>query len=523
MRSLTSAPAGHLRRTLVAAAIVLLLGACTLILDRDATECTTDADCVKLGVHPSCQNGACVNTGVPCFPGTPATPSDFLNQCSVGTCLPFDDCTRLHVCGDAGPPLVAPPPAAAQSTSDADSSVGPIPNCADLPPGQGGTGTVYVTGSSNFPTLMSSMAPTLYKGVPAMIDPGPAVVYLTTNSCTGADAVFSTDVGASFIQDPPPGSSPSAYAQYYLPDGGTTPCSLGPNGTPVDVGESDVYATTCNPSYTTTTQTDSPGPIQAMAFVVPSLSDQQSISQEAAREVFGLGGNDGGAAPWTDYERYYVRNKNTGTQQMIGKAIGVPPDEFWGIDRHNAQAVHADLQELNSDPAEAEQAIGIISVAVYDSDRNNLRALAFTASGQDCAYLPDSTATSYDKRNVRDGQYPIWGPIHFFTANQASPQALAFVNFFNGATVIRPILDAFINASLIPLCAMTVLRSEDQELSELVSFTPQYSCACYFLSQAQPPAPAAPSPLPAECKPCTTSSDCPAARPACNLNFCEVQ
>ena len=100
---------------------------------------------------------------------------------------------------------------------------------------------------------------------------------------------------------------------------------------------------------------------------------------------------------------------------MIGHAIGVPANEFWGIDRGTAANVDALLRVI-TDPTLAEQAIGIISADYYDDDRSNLKALAFKAEGQECAYLPDSTQFKKDKQNVRNGHYPIWGPIHFFAS-----------------------------------------------------------------------------------------------------------
>ena len=182
----------------------------------------------------------------------------------------------------------------------------------------------------------------------------------------------------------------------------------------------------------------------------------------------------------------------------------------------------------------ADQAIGILSDDVYDSNRLNLRALAYQAAGQNCAYLPDSMnaqgVQTYDKQNVRDGHYPIWGPIHFFTSNQPSMQVLSFLAYFSGAQVTPAILDGFIDAFLIPNCAMTVVHSQNEELSALASFQPEHSCECYYLSEAQPPppppdagVPAATTPLPADCRVCATAADCPPSRPACNFGFCEVQ
>lgn len=535
MRLLRSIEVPRLRYFAAAAGIGLLaaFGGCSVLLDHGTTQCHTDSDCLSLGVQPSvdqhtCQSGVCVNTGITCFGGTPDASTQFLNHCTAGTCVPFDDCARLGVCGDDDPPdaVDPPPPDGGTQTATTLGAPSTYPNCADLPGGNGGP--VYVTGSSNFPTFLANMTPLMWIGVPPT-NVGPAVVFLTTSSCQGADAIFSADAAANVIHDPPDGSAASAYAQYSLQSGETIPCLLGDAGAHVDVGESDVYSTTCNMSYTTTMQTDTPGPIQAMEFVVPQLSNESAISEEAAREVFGLGGNDGGATPWTNPARYYVRNKNTGTQQMIGDAIKVSPAEFWGIDRGTATNVHDELQLLSSSPDEAQQAIGILSDDVYDSDRNNLKVLAYKAKGQNCAYLPDSTATTYDKQNVRDGHYPIWGPVHFFTKNGPSSQVQAFVNYFNGAQNAPAILDAFIGANLIPNCAMTVLRSGNAELSDLVSYMPEHSCACYFLATVGPPAlpdggePGPPPPLPPECTKCTFASDCPASRPACNFGYCELQ
>jgi hypothetical protein len=285
----------------------------------------------------------------------------------------------------------------------------------------------------------------------------------------------------------------------------------------VDIGESDVFSSTCDgfgaPGGSIGEYV---GPIQAMAFVVPGKSRETAITAEAARAVFGLGG----AAPWTDPSLFFVRNSGTGTQQMIGHAIAVPAASFWGLDRGTAAEVDS-LMRVISDDTLAEQAIGIISTDWYDDDRVNLRALAFKAAGQECAYLPDSTEFKKDKRNVRDGHYPIWGPVHFFTAVDngvpVSPGAQAFVSVVSVPNVQQALLDAFIGSSLVPGCAMSVQRSS--ELGPLSPYSPPFQCGCYF--EASPSVNGA---APPECTRCTTPNDCTdPRRPACNLGYCEVQ
>jgi hypothetical protein len=253
-----------------------------------------------------------------------------------------------------------------------------------------------------------------------------------------------------------------------------------------------------------------------MVLVVPGKSHESAITEEAARAVFGMGG----VAPWTDPSLYFIRNSGTGTQQMIGHAIDVPAGSFWGVDRGTAASVDT-LMRVISDDTLAEQAIGIISADYYDDDRDNLRALAFKATGQECAYLPDSTQFKKDKRNVRDGHYPIWGPVHFFTAVNngvpTSPAAQAFVSVVSVPNIQQALLDAFIGSSLVPTCAMIVQRSS--ELGPLTQYQPPFECGCYF--EASPNVSGA---APPGCTHCATANDCTdPARPACNLGYCEVQ
>jgi ABC-type phosphate transport system substrate-binding protein len=501
-----------------AAAILPTSAACTLILDRGSSQCQTDGDCAHFGDHPFCQAGVCVASGLgpsDCFYGNPSQQQDFLNQCSAAACVSFDEC--LHgLCADAGEdaPLVAPAPieggassgGASGDASGVEAGGAAMPSCLDAT--QGRSQLVVMTGSSNFPPLLAKLAPLI-------VATGYTPVYQVTNSCTGVNAVFGSGT-ATMITDPSP--SPNAkYAAYYDASGGSHPCLVGPGGAQVDVGESDIFSTTCNPELTPSSGVgEYLGPIQAMAFVVPGKSQETAITAAAARVVFGMGGT--GVVPWNDPSLYFVRNANTGTQQQVGRAIGVPANAFWGIDRGSASNVDA-LMKVIADPSVADQAIGIISVDYYDSDRANLRALAFQSPGQDCAYLPDSTSFLKDKQNVRDGHYPIWGPLHFFAATSGgvpvSPAAQAFVSLVSVPNIPQPLLDAFIGSSLVPACAMQVQRSS--ELGPLASYEPPFECECYFL--ASPSVNGSP---PSQCAACKTANDCTdPARPACNLGYCE--
>src|SRR5262249_15655855 len=117
------------------------------------------------------------------------------------------------------------------------------------------------------------------------------------------------------------------------------------------------------------------------------------------------------ASPWTDYTKYYIRNNTAGSTVLASRVIGVDLTSmsFWGIDRVSTDNLRDSLLAA-TDP---EAAIGILSIDFYDKNRGNLKALYLKSFQESAAYLPDSSPTVFDKLNVRDGHYPLWGYVHF--------------------------------------------------------------------------------------------------------------
>ena len=109
--------------------VALFSAACSVLLNHDKTQCSTDSDCAHFGGHPSCVNSVCVESGLgpsDCFEGTPMGSSDFSNQCSVATCGAFDNCMRIGLCGsDESEQVPVAPPDAATSTSTIDAPTPP--------------------------------------------------------------------------------------------------------------------------------------------------------------------------------------------------------------------------------------------------------------------------------------------------------------------------------------------------------------------------------------------------------------
>ena len=364
---------------------------------------------------------------------------------------------------------------------------------------------IYVAGSTAVKPFLGALAAQVSLGTPPY-----TIVYQSQGSCTGVNAVFTSDPAQRLIKD-----KVGNFAVFFSADGATSSeCLLDAAGNTVDVGVSDVFAATCGATAPAGVQIgDYQGPIQAMTFVVPAVSTQRTISAEAAYMVFGTGGNKGAASPWIDPAYYFVRNASSGTQQMLASAIGAPAPNWWGGDRGGSGAV-ASQMGLLLDPTIAEKAIGILAGDVAAQTPDLLRVLKFQAKGQSCAYAPDSSPFILDKTNLRDGHYPIWGPVHFFartTNGIPSVAASALVSRFAAPKPDQKLLDSIIATHVVPKCAMRVTRSI--EMGPLSSYTTDSRCSCYYEKGATGKT---------SCQVCTKASECPGSAPACNYGYCET-
>ena len=502
MRSLVSR--WH-RAALCLTLLLCLAAACSVLLDRGAHQCETDADCAAFGGHPSCAQHVCVASGLGpdgCFAGTPTTPLQLANQCSTYKCEAFDNCKRLGLCKptDAVPTPLSPPDAGA-GPPPADAPAPPATPCVD-----GSKNVVVVSGSTAIQPFFAVLAPILAAGSPAY-----QIVFQPSGSCAGVDTQLNPDSGKRTIKD-----LPGRPALLYDATGAPTECTLGAAGQVTDVGVSDVFASSCVASYApSATVAEYLGPIQPMTFVVPAGSSQTAISAEMGHVVFGRGAQDPASAPWTDPALYLVRNSGSGTQQMLARAISIDAKKWWGTDAGSSGKVRDTLKAVAS--TRADNAIGILSTDIADAERGRLRILAFQAEQQLCGYYPDSSPFSRDKAAVRDGHYTVWGPLHFYAqVNNGVPTsagAQALLTRFTLTKLDKPLLDAIIKIGLIPTCAMKVQRKV--EMGPISAFSPDYQCGCYYEATVEGGA-ASPS-----CKPCAGPSECPADKPACNLGYCE--
>jgi ABC-type phosphate transport system substrate-binding protein len=412
-----------------------------------------------------------------------------------------------------------------------------------------GQSVVYVTGSSASKPYLGALSTVLAAQATPV-----TLVYIQTESCQGVTA-FLAGTGTSPTQL-------TSAATYWTPnpDGGAgivaNTCNFSATSTPAtgvypDASVSDVYYNTCSSGTALASGfNEYSGPIQAMTFIVNPASTETSISAKAAHVVFkDIGTTADQISPWTDPAQLFTRAggpTGSGTRAMTSAAMGFTSVSDWSssIPTANIEANSgAMVAAVGGDSAQANASLGILSVTSADTNRPGsssatpVRVLAFQTDDQTCGYLPDSSASTFDKINVREGRYDIWGPLHFITQVDGSGNPLgtsnpgtagnaavqAFINLMSlptGNAILTDaqkmsVIKAAAQAHVVAQCAMRVNRTA--EVGPETSFLPPESCGCYWESVAT-------GATPASCTACTASTDCASltATPTCRYGFCEA-
>jgi hypothetical protein len=262
---------------------------------------------------------------------------------------------------------------------------------------------------------------------------------------------------------------------------------------------------------------DETGPVSSVNVLVPNASTQQSISAEAFYLVYGFGGA-AGIAPWTNSDPSYFihRDENSFVQLYLAKATGIPVTKFYGVDSTSNTNTVAYLAAL----ADPEAGIGFASGDVADANRATVRTLAWQQTGQTAGYWPNSSATTYDKINVRNGQYFLWAFNHIYglegssSGTFADPDVQTLVEYFSGkaqpAGTTQTLTDTAISNRNVPVCAMQVSR--DSDLGNLYAWKPPEPCGCYFEYKATGAT---------TCQACDETNLC-SGSDVCRNGFCEA-
>lgn len=365
--------------------------------------------------------------------------------------------------------------------------------CTDLPNPTIGLGT------SNGRPLVASFSARL------AAEPDPvSLVYIGATACEGLGAVLD-------------GTPSTGTASYWEPDGTERTCELPVTGIVPDYALIQADPTLC------TGVTEVPddigefiGPVTALSMIVPEASSQINISAEALYFIYGFGPSVGMVGPWTNDAEVRAREPTASSQITIALASGIPFGKFKGVPTATAAEV---VTALATSP-NPEQALGFVAAEFADQNRDVVDTLAFQAYGQSCAYWPDSTATAFDKRNVRDGHYFVWSPSRLYApvdddgeiTHAATRTAVGYMTSSIPIPESFPALDLIIDTGTVPRCAMQVWR--DEESGPLYAMQPEEPCGCYYDFRSSGST---------TCDACETSDDCDGDAPVCRHGFCEVQ
>lgn len=357
----------------------------------------------------------------------------------------------------------------------------------------------------------STVLPLLRKLGRALRDaPDPiTLVFVDGRSCAIMDGITSgtpLEVNLAYVPS-------TAEDAAWTPDMPPRTCMIPAGGLPVDLAHSDIYPESCGGGLELGDVAVFAGPVLPFVFVVPPASSQVAITAEEAYFVWGFGAA-GQVAPWTDEQFLFSRPNTSGTKITFGANIGVPAARWKG----QQLAKTSDVINAVSTAVNAEAALGIVGGANYDANRDALKSLAYQAFGQQAAWYPDSTAAGFDKRNVRDGHYLLWGPSVFLARVDdagvpTNPRVDRVLRMLQSRAVEPdPGFDPtglIVDEGFIPDCAMQVAR--DGQAGDLRLYRPDAPCGCFFEARVG----GAPA-----CAACADDAGCGAGE-RCTLGYCE--
>ncbi|HUJ57413.1 MAG TPA: hypothetical protein VLX92_02940 [Kofleriaceae bacterium] len=336
------------------------------------------------------------------------------------------------------------------------------------------------------------------------------LVFTTSGSCVNIDNFYNhtAAITAAMQYAPSIAENPT----WNPATDATLTCTPPGTGVFPDVGNSALFVGSCTTEQPPATVVLENGPIQAYVMAVPKASSQIAITFEEAYFVFGFG-MAGMVTPWIDETQMFIRTTTKSTLLTWAANIAVPGAKWKGVMFDGSPMVVSALQ-TSTNP---EAAIGILGAEVYDADRSFLTELAFRAKDQYAAYFADSTQTSRDKQNIRDGHYTVWSPTVWMYNVDANMQpvnvsAQYVVDMIAGKVVTpAPSFDPTVivaDVGLVPDCAMRVTRTFDG--GPLSLYHPaEGSCTCKFLDTV-------------DVSQCATCSDAnPCATGVCRGGYCE--
>lgn len=347
-------------------------------------------------------------------------------------------------------------------------------------------------------------------------DPNPLpVIWQVTSSCRAAESVVLDNTPSGSCA---PGACLTGTAKVWpLDRSPVKTCELdNKNGTHIHLAVSDVFPSSC-PSLAakpTSGVLDLLGPVSSYALVMSAQAMEGAIHAEEAHFVFGAG-KVAGVKPWLNDSAVVLLGDRDAGPLLLAPRIKLPIGKWrTGRQVYTADEVFASL------PAEPASSLSILPTTLIDKRRSDVRVLGFQSIGQHGAFFPDRKSNTFDKQNVRDGHYPLWGYMHMLLlADPVRPtQALstaaarvADILIGKEKVATRDTVPMQLSQGFVPQCAMRVAKMNDS--APLTPAPASNACHCWFEKNVTGGV--------LNCGECKDGMTCSVG--TCRRNFCEVE
>jgi hypothetical protein len=373
---------------------------------------------------------------------------------------------------------------------------------------------IYGSGGSAVTATLKKIALAIANDTNGTPEDQTTIFYSDPNACDGYAAFLTGKASGTF--------------KYWIADQtADQTCEARTGGQPVQFSHMGNAADLCPNPVVPEGIGDFNAPIQTVNVITGLASNEVSISAEAIYFIYGFGPS-GQAAPWTEGAGVFTRQSTAFVTYLLGAHANLPSTAFVGPSKWAASndvavktngAVVTAVKDYASTEERAAQALGYVSGSTADTNRQNVKTLAFQGLGQSCGVYPDSTLTALDKLNVRKGKYALWAQGHYFTAVDANgdptdERVANLIGWFTGKT--QPpgstvsAFDQTIGAGDIPACAMEALR--EGTTGAFYSYAPPKPCVGRFEHVATGTT---------EHDECVDDTDCSGDTPSCNFGYCE--
>jgi hypothetical protein len=231
-----------------------------------------------------------------------------------------------------------------------------------------------------------------------------------------------------------------------------------------------------------------PGPVQGAVPIVPrsfvSYNDVMAEELQAlyicgptAANLLGLG------------QVYDYVGVTSGLKELFARDIGLASSTSFERTWTNPLIQDPTAQTMVGLVSAANNTIGYTSTEFYDLNRDRVNALKVRGVGQLLAYWPDSSNTTNDKLNIREGRYTLQGTLRlvaFVDGNgvPTNPTVKHIIDWFQQNPVDPSLqlpfdmIEIYANNGVVPRCAMKVTNDDDKAVFK--HFKPAQPCHCAF-------------------------------------------